>query len=105
MLAIGHTGTAPCICTEVRGPGLLLARADCPVTGLADGVTEVAFSPDGNRVVSGSNDIRVHSLEQIWDARFSCRSGTPRQGLVQIWDAKTGAEVRSYGGGRSGGGC
>ena len=81
MLAIGHAGTAPCICTEALGPVLLDVKADCPVTGPADGVTEVAFSPDGNRVVSGSSD-----------------------SLVQIWDAKTGAEVRSFGGGRSGGG-
>ena len=42
-------------------------------------VISVAFSPDGTRIVSGSTDR-----------------------LVKIWDAETGAEVRSFVGGRSG---
>ena len=43
------------------------------LTGHSDRVTTVAFSPDGDRVASGSNDR-----------------------LVKIWDTATGAEVRSF---------
>jgi len=42
------------------------------LTGHSGGVWAVAFSPDGDRVVSGSKDR-----------------------LVKIWDIETGAEVRS----------
>jgi WD40 repeat protein len=35
-----------------------------PLTGHADGVWSVAFSPDGTRVVSGSVDTTV----RLWDA-------------------------------------
>ena len=38
--------------------------------GHLHGVRSVAFSPDGTRIISGSDD-----------------------GLVKIWDAKTGVEV------------
>jgi len=44
----------------------------CTVKGHTDHVFAVAFSPDGKRVVSGSRDR-----------------------LVKIWDAETGAQVRS----------
>jgi len=40
------------------------------LTGHLEGVRSVAFSPDGTRIISGSED-----------------------GLVKIWDAKTGVEV------------
>ena len=43
------------------------------LTGHTSSVCVVAFSPDGNRVVSGSADT-----------------------LVKIWDTRTGAEVRSF---------
>jgi len=46
------------------------------LTGHAGIVFTVAFSPDGKRVVSGSGDK-----------------------LVKIWNAETGAEVRSFVGG------
>jgi len=46
----------------------------CTLTGHEDGVTSVAFAPDGKRVVSASDD-----------------------GLVKIWDSATGAEVSSVG--------
>ena len=49
------------------------------LTGHSGTVHSVAFSPDGTRVVSGSADM-----------------------LVKIWDAETGAEVRSFVGGRWG---
>ena len=45
----------------------------CTLTGHSDCVYWVAFSPDGKRVVSAS-----------WDT------------LVKIWNAETGAEVRSF---------
>jgi len=47
--------------------------------GHSHGVMSVAFSPDGTRVVSGSADK-----------------------LLKIWDVETGAEVRSFVGGRWG---
>ena len=43
------------------------------LTGHRRSVSAVDFSPDGNRIASGSSD-----------------------GLVKIWDTKTGAEVRSF---------
>ena len=43
------------------------------LTGHSDRVFVVAFSPDGNRIASGSADR-----------------------LVKIWDTHTGAEVRSF---------
>ena len=42
------------------------------LTGHSDGVLSVAFSPKGDRIVSGSSD-----------------------NLIKIWDAETGAEVGS----------
>ena len=44
------------------------------LTGHSDSVTSVAFSADGNRVVSGSEDA-----------------------LVKIWDADKGSEVCDHG--------
>ena len=44
------------------------------LTGHSDWVPSVSFSPDGNRVASGS-----------WDR------------LVKIWNTVTGAEVSSHG--------
>ena len=43
------------------------------LTGHSDWVLSVAFSPDGKRVASGSGD-----------------------GLVKIWDTKTGVQVSSF---------
>jgi len=43
------------------------------LTGHSGGVLSVSFSPNGNRVVSGSTD-----------------------NLVRIWDTETGAEVSSF---------
>ena len=43
------------------------------LTGHSDNVWSVAFSPSGNRIVSGSDD-----------------------NLVKIWDTETGVEVSSF---------
>ena len=51
---------------------MVRGRQVCTLTGHSGIVYEVNFSPDGNRVVSGSED-----------------------NLVQIWDAETGALVSS----------
>ena len=51
----------------------LVWNPGCPVAGHTDEVDSVAFSPDGNRVASGSFD-----------------------SLVKIWNIETGAEVSSF---------
>ena len=49
--------------------------------GHSDAVYSVHFSPNGNRVVSGS--IINEALDEF-------------QGLMKIWDVATGALVRSF---------
>jgi len=63
---LGHTCTGTCNCTVERyenGYEDLNWNPECPVAGHTDDVHSVAFSPDGNRVVSGSEDTFV----KIWD--------------------------------------
>ena len=69
-----HDCQGSCICTTQRkDTGVEVVRnPDCPVIGHAGVVRSVAFSPDGNRVVSASED-----------------------NMVKIWDTETGAEVIS----------
>ena len=55
------------------GDELLVWNPECPVAGHTAGVTSVAFSPDGNRVVSASEDT-----------------------FVKIWDVATGALVSIF---------
>ena len=67
VLTLGHDGTCGCICKRGgRNP-------QCQVEGHTLGVSSVAISADGSRIVSGSYDK-----------------------LVKIWNAVTGAEVRSF---------
>ena len=41
-----------------------MARAKIDVTDFTDGVSSVAFSPDGKRIISGSGDNTL----KVWDA-------------------------------------
>ena len=78
ILALGHTCTGSCICSpieDVSGYRKIVQNSKCPVVGHTDTVFSVTFSPDGQRVMSCSGDK-----------------------LVKIWDAATGAEVRSFAG-------
>ena len=73
MHTLGHTCTGTCICTmgeDEDGDEELVWNPECPVAGHTAAVVSVDFSPNGNRVVSGSRD-----------------------NLVKIWDTNTGAEV------------
>jgi WD40 repeat protein len=71
MLTIGHTRKGSCICGKFGG----FVQVDplCPVSGHDGSVLSVSFSPDGKRIVSGSEDC-----------------------TVKIWSAETGAEVRHF---------
>jgi WD40 repeat protein len=64
---------------DEQGVEKLVWNPECPVAGHSAEVNSVDFSPDGNRVVSGSDD-----------------------NLVRIWDVATGALVSSLVGVRCG---
>ncbi|KIO10659.1 hypothetical protein M404DRAFT_72953, partial [Pisolithus tinctorius Marx 270] len=88
--------------------------------GHTDDVTSVAFSPDGNRIVSGSSDKTV----RVWDAKSGNQIGSPLKGhtdhghtsnvtsvafspdgnrivsgsedkTLRVWDAKSGDQIGS----------
>jgi len=69
VLTIGHTCSGGCICTKDFD-----VNPECMAKGHSDPVRSVAFSSDGTRVVSAGDDK-----------------------LVKIWNATTGAEVRTMG--------
>src|SRR5258706_5483371 len=82
-------------------------------TGHADSIRSMCYSPDGTRVVSGSNDKTI----RIWDAKSGTVIGEPLTGhtsgvnsvayspdgrhitsgstdsTIRIWDAETGTAV------------
>ena len=47
-----------------------------PLQGHPDYVTSVAFSPDGKRIVSGSDDTSL----RVWDAEREVQIGSPLEG-------------------------
>ncbi|MDV8107530.1 hypothetical protein, partial [Rhodococcus sp. IEGM 69] len=53
-----------------------------PLTGHQNPVTDVAFSPDGQRIASGSSDKTV----RVWDATTGEPVGQPLTGhLDSVW--------------------
>jgi WD40 repeat protein len=73
-----------CICTEAMDDRLdttqVVVNTNCPITEHAREVTSVDFSPNGQRIVSGSYD----KLVKIWDAENGAEVHTPDQGEVSI---------------------
>ena len=62
-----HDGKDDCRCRKKKtrqGEKTVVVHPECPVIGHSDEVHSVAFSPDGKRVVSGSED----TLAMIWNA-------------------------------------
>ena len=65
MRTLGHNRTGVCICTmreDEDGHEAVDVNPECPMTGHSDIVVSVAFSADGNWIVSGSED----TLVKIW---------------------------------------
>jgi len=71
VCTIGHTCTGSCICTKTWTR--FNWNPECPVLGHSRKVLSVDFSPNGQHLVTGSNDK-----------------------LVKIWDTATGAQVSSF---------
>jgi len=111
ILVIGHTHKGNCSCTEGKR-----VDPECTVQGHSDCVVSVAFSPDGNRIVSGSYD----RLVKIWNADTGAEVWTltghatslhtvafspdgklvvswSTDHLIKIWDAVAGAQIHTLG--------
>jgi WD40 repeat protein len=69
-----------CTCKHDAGPRKTRyeANLDCPVSGHQADVTSVCFSPDGNKLVSGSNN----KVVMIWDASPGCAMDAPVMDIV-----------------------
>ncbi|KAJ1493556.1 quinon protein alcohol dehydrogenase-like superfamily [Baffinella frigidus] len=122
MHTLGHTCTGRCRCAmkhvvDYEGKRKLVKHRQCPLKGHSGEVHCVAFSPDGKRVVSASNDFRVKiwNVEtgaevctltghtgQVYSVAFSPDGKLVVSGsgdkLVKIWNTETGAEVLTLGG-------
>ena len=73
VLTMGHTGKGACTCKIPSPESYWRVEPKCAAAGHSESVESLTFSPNGKWVVSGSRDK-----------------------LVKIWDAYTGAEVRSF---------
>jgi WD40 repeat protein len=77
LLFIGLALAAPSCAAQEAGRGLTVEAevAVFPQLGHTERVSSVAFSPDGNRIISGSVD-----------------------STVKLWDAATGRDIRTFSG-------
>ena len=72
VCTIGHTCTGSCICTKLDRYPYFDENPECPVAGHSGDVNSVAFSPNGDRIVSGSKS------------------------FVMVWGTETGALVSTF---------
>jgi len=78
----GHSkDNEECTCTHGQYAYQYKANPDCPVSGHSDYVRSVAWSPDGTKLASGSNDKTV----RIWEAATG----------KQLWQLRCDSEVLS----------
>jgi len=69
----------PCIAKIAEGHDKEWSAAQGSFQGHTDWVRSVAFSPDGTRIVSGSDDNTV----RVWDADRGVWIGSPLQGHAE----------------------
>jgi len=105
----------PCIAKVAAGHHKEWPSTQILLQGHTGNVTSVAFSPDGTRIVSGSNDNTV----KVWNAERGVQIGSPLQGhthyvtsvsfspdgtrivsgsddkTVRVWDAERGVQIGS----------
>ena len=105
----------PCIAKVAAGYHKEWPSTQIQLDGHTCNVESVAFSPDGTRIVSGSDDKTV----RVWDAEMGVQIGSPLQGhahhvksvafspdgtrivsgscdkTVRVWDAEMGVQIGS----------
>jgi WD40 repeat protein len=96
------------------GVGLIEAALLMTLNKHSDSVRSVAYSPDGRRIVSGSDDgtIKIWDAESGWEIRTLTGDNTSvysvayspdgrrivsgsKDGTIKIWDAESGREIRT----------